>query len=137
VAGVSLLERVAQLLRLPTLLVELGFKLSELHQLCLLLRHVCRGEWPRRCSWTRRGHRGVGCVSRDVVVIAGLSYHNDEALPSWIVVPLAGVVGTGKAVFSRNLKLQESFEITDPGVIPLRVHATSHGDRLLVRGVRV
>ena len=103
-AGASLLERVAQLLRLPTLLVEFGFKLSELRQLCLLLRHICRGGWPRRCSWTRRGHRGAGCISRDIVVVAGLSYHSDEALPSRIVVPLAGVVGTVEAILRRSLK---------------------------------
>ena len=103
-AGVSLLKRVAQLLCLPTLLVKLGFKLSELRQLCLLLCHVYRGGWARRCSRSRRGRRGAGRVSRDVVVVAGLSYHSDEALPSWIVVPLAGVVGTGEAIVRRGLK---------------------------------
>ena len=101
VTGASLLERVAQLLRLPALLVELGFKLSELR---LLLRHIFRSGWPRCRSWTRRSHRGAGCVSLDVVVIAGLSYHSDEALPSWIVVPLAGVVRTGEVIVRRDLK---------------------------------
>jgi len=35
-AGTSLLERNAQLLRLPVLLLELGLKFLELRQLCLL-----------------------------------------------------------------------------------------------------
>jgi len=104
VTGACLLERVAQLLRLPALLVELGFKLSELCQLCLLLRHVCWSRWPRCRSWTRRGHCGADCVSRDIVIVAGLSYHSDEALPSWIVVPLAGVVGTSEEIVRRGLK---------------------------------
>ena len=103
-AGTSLLENVAQLLRLPVLLVEFGFKLSELRQLCLLLCHVCRGGWARRCSRSRRGRHGAGRVSRNVVIIARLSYYSDEALPSWIVVPLAGVVGTGKAILRHSLK---------------------------------
>ena len=103
-ASASLLERVAQLLRLPTLLVELGFKLLELRQLCLLLCHVYWGGWARRCSRSRRGRRGAGRVSRNVVIVAGLSYHSDEALPSWIVVLLARVVGTGEAIVRRILK---------------------------------
>ena len=34
----------------------------------------------------------------------GLSYHSDETLPSWIVFPLAAVIGTGEAIICRSLK---------------------------------
>ena len=42
-ADMLLLERGAQLLRMLTLLLELGFKLLELLQLCLLQSRVHRG----------------------------------------------------------------------------------------------
>ena len=34
----------------------------------------------------------------------GLSYHSDETLPSWIVFPLAAVIGIGEAIICRSLK---------------------------------
>ena len=103
-AGTSLLEHEAQLLHLPVLIVELGFELSELRQLWLLFHHVCQGGWRRSRSRSCRGRHGASRVYRDVIVIVGLSYHSDEAFLSRIIIPLAGVVGTGEAIVCRSLK---------------------------------
>ena len=40
-----------------------------------------------------------------------------EALPSGIVIPLARVLGAGKAVSRRKLEQLESIEVSDPGVV--------------------
>ena len=40
-----------------------------------------------------------------------------EALPSGIVIPLAGVLGAGEAISRRELERVESVEVMDPGVV--------------------
>jgi hypothetical protein len=40
-----------------------------------------------------------------------------EALPSGIIIPLAGVLGAGEAVSCRKLERSESIEVSDPGVV--------------------
>ena len=63
-----LLERKVQLLRLPTLLIELGLKLPELRQLCLMFRRVRRYGWSSRCRFPYRGCRGLSHACRGIVV---------------------------------------------------------------------
>ena len=69
-AGTSLLEREAQLLRLLMLLVELGLKLPELRQLCLLFRRVHQCGWSSRCSRPYRGCRGLSRIYRGILAMS-------------------------------------------------------------------
>jgi hypothetical protein len=76
---------------------------------------------------------GICCI----VIVVGMAHLGDEALPSRVIVPLAGVVGTGEAVVYRSLKRQEGSEISDPGVIPLWVRTILRGDGFLAGRVGV
>ena len=66
-----------------------------------------------------------------------------EALPSRILIRLAGVLAVGEAVVCRELKRPESVEVMDPGVVPLRSREVVHeevnvvGDRARRVGVGV
>ena len=80
--------------------------------------------------------RVVFVVARRVVDLP-IHQLDHEALPSGIVIPLAGVVGAGEAVVRRSLKRQESIEVADSGVVPLRGCAVLHEEVSLVRSVGV
>ena len=90
-AGTPLLERKTQLQCLPALLVELGLKLLELRQLCLLFGCACRDGWSQYYSCSYRGNCGVSRVHHDFVIVEPPQL-GDEAFSSRVVVPFARVV---------------------------------------------
>ena len=71
------------------------------------------------CWW---GLLVVFVVAR-CVVDGPIRQLDHEALPSGIVIPLAGVFRAGEVVVCRQLERPESVEVTDPRVVGVIVGA--------------